>query len=74
LIAIGSGGSLSACSYAVLLHQQFGGIAKALTPLELNYSKSVIKDINLLFISASGKNTDILFGLTRIYCLGLKNQ
>ncbi|HRE73464.1 MAG TPA: hypothetical protein PK637_02055 [Flavobacteriales bacterium] len=65
LIAIGSGGSLSACSYAVLLHQQFGGIAKALTPLELNYSKSVIKDINLLFISASGKNTDILFGFKK---------
>lgn len=65
LIAIGSGGSLSACSYAALLHQQFGSIAKALTPLELNYSKSVIKDINLLFISASGKNTDILFGFKK---------
>lgn len=65
LIAIGSGGSLSACSFAVLLHQQYGSIAKTLTPFELNYSKSVIKDINLLFISAGGKNTDILFGFKK---------
>lgn len=65
LLAIGSGGSLSACSYAALLHQQFGGMAKAITPLELNYSKSIINGINLLFISASGKNTDILFGFKK---------
>jgi len=65
LIAIGSGGSLSACVYAALLHQLQGSMAKALTPLELNYSKSIIKDINLLFISASGKNTDILFGFKK---------
>ncbi len=65
LLAIGSGGSLSACYYAALLHQVHGSMGKAITPLELNYSKSIIKDINLLFISASGKNTDILFGFKK---------
>lgn len=65
LVAVGSGGSLSACAFAVLLHQEHGSIAKAVTPLELNYSRSIVKDINLLFVSASGKNTDILFGFKK---------
>jgi len=65
LLAVGSGGSLSACHYAALLYQKHGTIAKAITPLELNYSKEIIKDINLLFISASGKNSDILFGFKK---------
>lgn len=65
LIAIGSGGSLSTCHYASLLHQQFGSIAKIMTPLELNYAASVLRNSHLLFISASGKNTDILFGFKK---------
>jgi hydroxymethylpyrimidine pyrophosphatase-like HAD family hydrolase len=62
LLAVGSGGSLSACYYATLLYQQYGMIAKAISPLELFYSKSALRESNVLFISASGKNTDILFG------------
>lgn len=62
LFVVGSGGSLSACYYAALLYQQFGTMAKAITPLELYYSQNTLRKSNLLFISASGKNTDILFG------------
>ena len=59
---VGSGGSLSACYYAVLLYQQYGFMAKAITPLELFYSKRSLRNSNVLFISASGRNNDILFG------------
>lgn len=62
LFVVGSGGSLSACYYAALLYQQYGMMAKAITPLELFYSQNALRESNILFISASGKNTDILFG------------
>lgn len=61
LLAVGSGGSLSACHFAALLFQQFGHVAKALTPLELFNSRTVLPSCNVLIISASGKNKDILF-------------
>ncbi|MBC8146905.1 MAG: HAD hydrolase family protein [Bacteroidetes bacterium] len=62
VLIIGSGGSLSACHYAVLLCQQNGVFAKALTPLDIIYSENLIGKTHLIFISASGKNNDILFG------------
>jgi hypothetical protein len=62
LFVVGSGGSLSACYYAALLYQQFGMMAKAITPLDLYYSQNTLRGSNVLFITASGKNTDILFG------------
>lgn len=61
LLIIGSGGSLSACYFAEYLCQQVGIFAKAMTPLDLLYSKNIIHKSNLLFISASGRNTDILY-------------
>lgn len=60
LLIIGSGGSLSACYFALKLHQQNGQIAKAVTPLELFYSKNILTKCSVLFLSSSGKNTDIL--------------
>jgi HAD superfamily hydrolase (TIGR01484 family) len=60
LLIIGSGGSLSACHLASKLHQSRGQIAKAITPLELFYSKSIVNKCSILFLSASGRNTDIL--------------
>ncbi|MBD5214335.1 MAG: haloacid dehalogenase-like hydrolase [Bacteroidales bacterium] len=62
LVCIGSGGSLSACHYAVQLYQQYNGVlAQAMTPLQLMYSgHNVIRSSKLLFLSASGKNKDIL--------------
>jgi hydroxymethylpyrimidine pyrophosphatase-like HAD family hydrolase len=62
LFIVGSGGSLSACILFATLQQYNGSIANAITPLEFQYSKNAIThDTNIVFISASGKNTDILF-------------
>ncbi|WP_368335840.1 HAD hydrolase family protein [Phocaeicola dorei] len=62
LVCIGSGGSLSACHYAVQLYQQCNGVlAQAVTPLQLMYAgHNIIRSNKLLFLSASGKNKDIL--------------
>tara|TARA_R110002072_G_scaffold287464_4_gene453134 strand:- start:7079 stop:8980 length:1902 start_codon:yes stop_codon:yes gene_type:complete len=59
---VGSGGSLSACYFGVTLAEQKGIFAKAITPLELYNVKNTIRTATVVFISASGKNTDILFG------------
>lgn len=61
LICIGSGGSLSACSYAALLNKIRNGVlATEMTPLELMYSgREIIRGNKLLYLSASGKNKDI---------------
>ena len=62
MFIVGSGGSSSACSLLSILHQKRGQIASAITPLELQHSKNAInKNVNIAFISASGKNSDILF-------------
>ena len=62
LVCIGSGGSLSACHYAAQLYQQRNGVlAVSMTPLQLMYAgRSIIRCSKLLFLSASGKNKDIL--------------
>ena len=62
LVCIGSGGSLSACHYAVQLYQLRNGVlAQAMTPLQLMYAGyNIIRSSKLLFLSASGKNKDIL--------------
>lgn len=62
LVCIGSGGSLSACHYAAQLYQQRNGVlAQAMTPLQLMYAgRNIIRCSKLLFLSASGKNKDIL--------------
>lgn len=62
LVCIGSGGSLSACHYATMLYKQRNGVlAQAMTPLQLMYSgREIIRRSKLLFLSASGKNKDIL--------------
>ncbi|MES1181861.1 MAG: hypothetical protein ABUL44_03610, partial [Flavobacterium sp.] len=58
---IGSGGSYSACHLFAILQQTLGGFSKAMTPLELHYSSAAIRNSNVVFLSASGKNSDILF-------------
>jgi len=62
LVCIGSGGSLSACHHAVQLYMHRNGVlAQAMTPLQLMYSgREVLRSSKLLFLSASGKNKDIL--------------
>lgn len=67
LFVVGSGGSLSACALFSLLHQFNGSISNFVTPLDLQYSKNAItRSTNVVFISASGKNTDILFAFDAI--------
>lgn len=62
---VGSGGSFSACVYAADLLTSKGIFAKAVTPLELFYARPTIRKSNLIFISASGRNTDILFAFKK---------
>jgi HAD superfamily hydrolase (TIGR01484 family) len=61
LLIVGSGGSLSACHYAASLYQNLGYVAKAITPLDLYYSRFTLGNAKILFISSSGRNNDILF-------------
>jgi hydroxymethylpyrimidine pyrophosphatase-like HAD family hydrolase len=61
-LIVGSGGSLSACHYLALLLINKGIFAKAITPLEVYYSRNTLNNSNIVFLSASGKNTDIMFG------------
>ena len=65
LVCVGSGGSLSACHYAAMLYKQRNGVlAVAMTPLQLMYSgREILRCSKLLFLSASGKNKDILNAL-----------
>jgi hydroxymethylpyrimidine pyrophosphatase-like HAD family hydrolase len=65
IYVVGSGGSFSACVFAADLLTSQGHIAKALTPLELFNSSSTLRKVNIIFISSSGKNTDILFAFKK---------
>ncbi len=62
---VGSGGSFSTCVYAADLLTSRGIFAKAVTPLELFYANATFRKSNLIFISASGNNTDILFAFKK---------
>lgn len=66
IYVVGSGGSLSACHYAVSLFNSHGKFARAVTPLELFYSEKTIRNSSVLFITASGKNYDIKFSFKRV--------
>ena len=60
LIAVGSGGSLSAAAFAAMLHEEFAGCpAKHATPLELAQPQTLGRRAVLL-ISARGNNPDII--------------
>jgi len=58
---VGSGGSFSACHMLSVLQQDRGIHSKPVTPLELHYASNAIRNSNIVFLSASGKNSDILF-------------
>lgn len=66
LVAVGSGGSLSAAHFVCRLHQQFAGkLAKASTPLDVlsmlsdGGSRQSLVDSAVLCLSAGGSNADI---------------
>lgn len=60
LICVGSGGSQSAAVMAAQLHRQLGGTAYATTPLDLIETCRQSSPGQVLFLSASGRNKDIL--------------
>lgn len=60
LVSIGSGGSLTAASLAAFLHQEAGAVAKCITPLEFVSSNWQFKNSCMLFLTAGGRNSDVL--------------
>jgi hydroxymethylpyrimidine pyrophosphatase-like HAD family hydrolase len=60
LVAVGSGGSLTAACMAALLHQKVGMMSKGVTPLDFISTEKTIQDTSVLIMSAGGRNTDIL--------------
>lgn len=61
LLAIGSGGSFTTAHLAAALHcRQFGLPAIPLTPLEAAGTDFSLRDIDVLLLTAGGKNPDIL--------------
>jgi fructoselysine-6-P-deglycase FrlB-like protein len=64
LLTVGSGGSLTAAQYAARLHEFYTGqIARAVTPLEVVSATRTLRDVSLFFLSAGGKNPDIIGAL-----------
>jgi fructoselysine-6-P-deglycase FrlB-like protein/hydroxymethylpyrimidine pyrophosphatase-like HAD family hydrolase len=60
LIAVGSGGSFTVAAYVAGLHERkYSKLSRAATPLEL-ITGAVPCDVAAVFLSAEGKNNDIL--------------
>ncbi len=66
LLAVGSGGSLTAADFACALHQgHTGRIARTATPLDLlAESAPCLGDLTVMILSAGGRNPDVV-GATR---------
>jgi fructoselysine-6-P-deglycase FrlB-like protein len=61
LVCVGSGGSLTTAHFAALLHaESTGQLARAMTPLELTWSNTNLRELAVLLVSAGGSNPDIL--------------
>ena len=73
LYVIGSGGSFTATTFASMLHQQIGMMARCITPLEfLNYDK-IGKNNSILVVTAGGNNKDILSAFDKAIEIESKN-
>jgi fructoselysine-6-P-deglycase FrlB-like protein len=60
-ICVGSGGSLTTAHFAAMLHAEgTGQLARAMTPLELTWSNTNLRELTVLLISAGGSNPDII--------------
>jgi fructoselysine-6-P-deglycase FrlB-like protein/hydroxymethylpyrimidine pyrophosphatase-like HAD family hydrolase len=67
LLAVGSGGSFTAASFAAYLHQlATGQIAKAVTPFEVVTTHLNLRETNILILTAGGKNPDVLGAFTKL--------
>jgi len=58
-LAVGSGGSYSVASVFALMIQQLGGFAKAVTPYDLYMERNNLRTSNVIFFTASGRNSDV---------------
>lgn len=73
LYVIGSGGSFSATTFASLLHQHIGMVAKCLTPLEFLEYENIDSNCSVLILTASGNNRDILSAFDKAVEIKPKN-
>ncbi len=73
LYVIGSGGSFSATTFASLLHQHIGMVAKCLTPLEFLEYENIDSNCSVLIVTASGNNRDILSAFDKAVKINPKN-
>lgn len=61
LLAVGSGGSLSVCTFATHIHGCLSSqLAKAMTPLQAADCRSSVTDMSVLFPTAGGNNPDVV--------------
>ncbi|KKL54587.1 hypothetical protein LCGC14_2263920, partial [marine sediment metagenome] len=61
LVAVGSGGSLTAAHFAAYVHTEYTGqLALAATPLDIATSAMAMRPLGALILTASGKNPDII--------------
>jgi hypothetical protein len=59
LLAVGSGGSFTAASYAALLHEELHGeLARPATPLDSVDAATKLRRFHLTFLSSGGRNRD----------------
>lgn len=73
LYVIGSGGSFSATTFASLLHQEIGTMAKCITPLEFLEYENIDNNCSILIITAGGNNFDILSAFDKAVSLKPQN-
>lgn len=61
LLAVGSGGSMTAAHFGALLHRHYGGgTSRHATPLEVLLDEPHLRRSAVLILSASGRNRDVL--------------
>jgi len=66
VIGVGSGGSFTVASLLCNLHETFTGrVSRASTPLEIIWNPTLASTSPAFFISAEGKNPDIVEALRR---------
>ena len=73
MYVIGSGGSFSATTFASMLHQEIGMIARCITPLEFLEYQNITQECSILIITAGGNNKDILSSFEKAINLKPKN-
>src|SRR5579875_1208568 len=65
LYVVGSGGSFTATTFTSILHQNIGMVSRCITPLEFLGYGHIQRDVSILIITASGRNSDILYSFQK---------